>query len=81
MPITISVHGWHKGANSVAAIKSLQEFADLPLSDAKAIVEAWLDGESRKVVARTPEVANELASALKGSGFDARPESNRTASA
>ncbi len=41
---SVEICGWHKGFNKVAHTRTLQEFCDLGLGDAKAKTDAVLDG-------------------------------------
>ena len=78
---TVAVFGWRHGANAVAAIGALREFTDLSLSEAKALVEARLAGETVLAQARTNSGADQLISALEECGFDARQDIDGTARA
>ena len=56
----------------MGAIAVLRKFAGLSLNEAKAMIEARLDGELIHVRVRNPQEAAELVSELKAYGFSAQ---------
>ncbi len=61
---SVEISGWHKGLDKVAHTRTLREFCELGLGDAKAATDAVLDGRIVVISVETQAKAEELVSRL-----------------
>jgi len=67
----VQITGWREGFEKVSHTRTLQDLAQLSLSDAKAMTDAILDGQSVAVELPTQATAEALAQRLRALGADA----------
>jgi len=67
----ITITGWRKGCNTVAAIKEIREKASIPLNEAAALVNRVLGNEPVVVPVSTIATARALVDSLEGIGLTA----------
>ena len=67
----VSITGWRKGCNTVAAIKELREKVSMPLNETLDLVNRVLRNEQVIVPVSTSAVAQSLADVLVGFGLTA----------
>ena len=65
----VTITGWTKGCNSIAAIKEIREKAPMPLNEALDIVNRVLRNEQVMVPVSTDAAAQSLADVLRGLGL------------
>jgi hypothetical protein len=69
---TVAITGWSKGLETTRCIQLLHSAADLPLADAKRVIEKVLAGKSQELTIRSEPDALLLVSALGKLGATAR---------
>jgi hypothetical protein len=70
----VTITGWTKGCNTVAAIKEIREKAPMPLNEALDVVNRVLRNEQVIVSVSTLAAAQSLADVLRGLGLLASPD-------
>ena len=67
---TVQINGWRPGAKKITATKAIRCFAGLGLTDAKAMVDSCLNGQTVSVSVDGDVAAGNLTKALHDAAFD-----------
>ena len=77
-PTTIVLSNWNCGANKVSADKAIRDLVPLGLKQAKAHVDAVLQGSTERILVQDKTSAALLVEKLVDAGFEAKVDDGNT---